>query len=44
MQKIPGCDIWKERHQGTTENSNTGHCTHTSESTSVKLQDVCHGE
>ena len=28
----------KPRSQGTTENSHIGHCTHTSESTNVKVQ------
>jgi hypothetical protein len=28
----------KTRSQGTTENSHIGHCTHTSESTDVKVQ------
>jgi len=30
--------------QGTTENSHTGHCTHTTESTNVKVQNVYHGK
>jgi len=30
MKKIPEKHIWKVRHQGTTENDHTGHCTHTS--------------
>jgi hypothetical protein len=28
--------------QGTTENSHIGHCTHTSESTNVKVQQIQH--
>ena len=28
----------KTRSQGTTENSNIGHCTHTSEGTNLKIQ------
>lgn len=31
-------------HQGTTENSHTGHCTHTSESNDVKVQNIQHGK
>jgi len=33
----------KARHQETTENRHTGQCTHTCESTNVKLQDVIMG-
>ena len=29
-------------HEGTTENSHIGHCTHTSESTNVKVQQIQH--
>ena len=32
VSNIPG------KHKGTTENSHIGHCTHTSESTNVKVQ------
>jgi hypothetical protein len=38
IQKIPEPHTGKARNQGTTENSHTGHCTHTSESTDVKVQ------
>jgi hypothetical protein len=34
----------KAQNQGTTENSHTGHCTHTAESTDVKVQNVYHGK
>jgi hypothetical protein len=38
IQKIPEQRTGKARNQGTTENSHTGHCTHTAESTDVKVQ------
>jgi hypothetical protein len=38
IQKIPEQRIGKPRSQGATENSRTGHCTHTPESTNVKGQ------
>jgi hypothetical protein len=38
-QKIPQQDTWKA-HQETTENNPTGYCTHTSESTNARAQDV----
>ena len=38
IQKIPEQNTGKARNQGTTENSHIGHCTHTSESTNVKVQ------
>jgi hypothetical protein len=34
----------KGRHQGTTENSHTGHCTHNLESNNVKVQNIQHGK
>jgi hypothetical protein len=40
IQKIPKQRTWKARHQGTTENSHTGHCTYTSESTDISAQKV----
>ena len=33
----------KARNQGTKTNSRTGHCTHTSESAHVKVQNIFHG-
>ena len=42
VQKIPEQHNWKARQQGTADNSHTGHCTHTSESTIVKVQNVHH--
>jgi hypothetical protein len=38
IQKIPEQHNGKTRNQGTTENSHIGHCTHTSESTNVKVK------
>ena len=38
IQKIREEYTKKTRSQGTTENSHIGHCTHTSESTNVKIQ------
>ena len=38
IQKIREQHTWKTWSQGTTENSHIGHCTHTSESTNVKVQ------
>jgi len=38
IQKIREQHTRKTRSQGTTENSHTGHCTHISESTNVKVQ------
>ena len=37
IQKIPEQHTGKARNQGPTENSHIGHCTHTLESTVVKL-------
>jgi hypothetical protein len=33
----------KARNEGTAENSHVGHCTHTSESADVKVQNVYRG-
>jgi hypothetical protein len=44
IQKIPEQHTGKARNQGTTENSHIGHCTHTSESTNVKVQNIQHGK
>ena len=38
IQKIREQHTGKPCSQGTTENSHIGHCTHTSESTNVKVQ------
>jgi hypothetical protein len=38
IQKIPPQPVGKARNQGTTENSHTGYCTRTSESTIVKYK------
>ena len=38
IQKILEQHTRKTRSQGTIENSRTGHCTHTAESTGVKVQ------
>jgi hypothetical protein len=38
IEKIPEQRTGKARNQGTTENSHIGHCTHTAESTDVKVQ------
>ena len=42
IQKIREQHTGKTRSQGTTENSHIGHCTHTSESTNVKVQQIQH--
>ena len=34
----------KAQNQGSMENNNIGHCTHTLESTNVKVQNVYHGK
>jgi hypothetical protein len=44
VQKIPEQHNGKARNQETTENSHTGHCTQTSESTSVETQNVYNEE
>jgi hypothetical protein len=38
IQKIPQQHNGKARSQGVAENSHIGHCTHTAESTDVKVQ------
>jgi hypothetical protein len=38
IQKIPELHKGEALNQGATENSHIGHCTHTSESTNVKVQ------
>ena len=38
---IPEQHIGKARNEGTTENSHTGHCTHTAESANVKAYLMC---
>ena len=43
IQKISEQNTGKARNQGTAENSNIGRCTHTSESTNVKVQNIQHG-
>jgi len=35
-----GKHTWRARNQGTTKNSHIGHCTHNSESTIVKIQNI----
>ena len=32
--------VWKAQHPGSTENSNTGHCTCTTENNNVKVQNI----
>jgi len=36
--KIPEQHTWKAQHQGATDSSHIGHCTHTSESTNIKYK------
>jgi hypothetical protein len=38
IKKIPEQHTGKARNQRTTENSHTGHCTHTAENADVKVQ------
>jgi hypothetical protein len=40
IQNIPEPHTGKARNKGTTENSHTGHCTHTLKSTNVKVQKI----
>jgi hypothetical protein len=40
IQKIPEQHTRNPRSQGATENSHIGHCTHTAESTNVKVQQI----
>jgi len=42
-QTIPEQYTRKERNYETTKNSHIGHCTHTIESTNVKVQNVLQG-
>jgi hypothetical protein len=42
IQEIPAPHTGKAQNKGTTANSLTGHCTHTSESTNVKVQNIKH--
>ena len=42
IQKIHQQHTRKTSSQGTPENSHIGHCTHTSESTNVKVQQIQH--
>jgi hypothetical protein len=44
IQKIPEQRTGKARNQGTTENSHIGHCTHSAESTNVKVENIQHGK
>jgi hypothetical protein len=44
IQKIPEQHSGKARNQGTAENSHMGHCTHTAESTNIKVQNIHHGK
>ena len=43
-QNISEKRTWKGRHQGTTQNSFTGHCAHSLENTNVEVQTVYHGQ
>lgn len=40
IQKIPEQHIGLAQNQGTAKNGHTGHCTHTSGSTNVKVQNI----
>jgi len=40
IQTLPEQHTWKARNQGTKKQSYTGHCTHTAESTNVKVQNI----
>jgi hypothetical protein len=42
IQKIPDQHTGKARNQGTTNNSDTGHCTHTAGSANVKVLNILH--
>ena len=41
--KITEHHTGKVQNEGTTENGHIGHCTHASESTDVKVQNIQHG-
>jgi len=43
-QKISKPHTGRAQNQGTTENSHIGHCTHNSESTNVKVQNIQQGK
>jgi hypothetical protein len=42
IQEIPELYTGKALNRGTTENSRMGHCTHTLESSNVKVQSIEH--
>ena len=42
IQTVPGQHAGAARKEGTTGNSHTGHCAHTSESNNVEVRNVCH--
>ena len=42
IQTMPEQHAVRARNQGTTENSHIGHCTHTTESTYIKVQSIQH--
>jgi len=44
IQKISAQHTCQARHQGTAENSRTGHCARISETTNVKVQDAYYGK
>jgi hypothetical protein len=44
FRKIPEQHNGKARNKGTTENCHIGHCTHTAESTDVKVQSIERGK
>ena len=44
IQKISNKRTWKAEYHGTTENSHTGHCAHTSGIIDVKVPHVCYGK
>jgi hypothetical protein len=44
IQEIPEQHTGKAGNQGATGNGHVGHCAHTSESTSVKVQNIQHGK
>jgi hypothetical protein len=43
IQIIPEHHTGKAQNQGTADNSHIGHCTHTAESSNVKVQNIQHG-
>ena len=44
IQKIPEQHTGKAQNEGTTGNGHIGHCIHTLDSTSVKVQNIQHGK